>query len=768
MKINLKLALIILELTLIPFFMMEFIAYSNSRSQLDSQIIGKLEAIASIQKSRLEEVLQSNLSDLDILTHDPDLIQGTANYSTGPSALNQGFLQDILNKEKTSISSIREISIAGVNGKIIASTSKNSVGVDISGFTYFQTGEIKNQASDFSKDHNGLVSLTISGPIISGGKVVGVLLVNTTGSDVGAVVSSYDGLGSTGETLLVTKNKNGDTVFLTPIRFDPNAALNRIISKDKTTIPSTHASNGEEINMLNATDYSGIPVIAVTKYIPDANWGIVAKISQSEAYSPIKSMADLLAFMGIASGIIIILISASVARSFTDPIQELTAFADRVGQGDLSQRVTIKTRDEFGILGRVFNQTVAKLQESYRELEAKVAERTEALSKNVRDLEEEKRASLNILEDLDLEKTKYEALIESIGDGVIATDNEAKIIFINSSAKKMLGVGLETVGGSLNDALLIVDKNGEPIPLESRPFNIAITTKKSFSTSVESDYYYVSKEGKKFPVALVASPIVSNNRLIGVIDIFRDISHEKEVDRMKTEFVSLASHQLRTPLTAIKWGLEILVNESENLTPRQKTYLNDIDSSNERMIDLVNSLLNISRIESGRIMINPVPTNIVKLANDVIGKLKMEIAKKGITLVLNIADNIPEINLDYNLIFNVYQNLISNAVSYSPSGSKVVFSIEVKDGEILSSVKDSGIGIPEDEKKHIFEKFYRASNAKQVRPDGSGLGLYIVKSIVESSGGKMWFESVADQGTTFFFTLPLSGMKPKEGQVTIS
>lgn len=384
--------------------------------------------------------------------------------------------------------------------------------------------------------------------------------------------------------------------------------------------------------------------------------------------------------------------------------------------------------------------------------------------------EEDVTKSTELTESIKKEKTEYQALLSSIGDGIIATDSIGNITIMNHAAEKILGLGKEEVFGKrATEAIPVVDAKGNPIPENLRPINKALSERKSFSTSAENDYYLIKKDGTLIPVALNASPVMVDDHLTGTIDVFRDISHQKNVDRMKTEFVSLASHQLRTPLTAIKWGLESLAeNETKNLSDKQKGNLDDINNSTLRMIDLVNSLLNVSRIESGRIIVSPIPTNIVKLANDVIGKLKMEIVKKGISVVMNVGDNVPEINLDQSLIFNVYQNLISNAVSYSPAGSIVTISISVKNGEVISSVQDQGIGIPENEKAKIYEKFYRASNAKTVRPDGTGLGLYIVKSIVESSGGKLWFESIEGQGTTFYFTLPLTGMKAEKGEVSLS
>ncbi len=344
---------------------------------------------------------------------------------------------------------------------------------------------------------------------------------------------------------------------------------------------------------------------------------------------------------------------------------------------------------------------------------------------------------------------------------LIITDANGIIIFANQAAENITGYKHSEMIGETPRLWGAVEspdfykKFWQTIKTEKKPFVGEIRNRR--------------KNGEAYLAHASISPITDKDGdLLGFVGTERDITREKLVDKMKTEFVSLASHQLRTPLTAIKWSLEILLQESESLNERQKSLLSDLENSNERMIELVNSLLNISRIESGRITVNPVPTNIVKLANDVVGKLKMEIAKKDISLVINVTDNLPEINVDPSLIYNIYQNLLTNAIAYSPAGSKITLSISLKDGAIISCVSDSGIGIPEADKPHIFEKFYRASNAKQVRPDGSGLGLYIIKSLLESSGGKIWYESVPEHGSAFYFSIPLTGMAPKEGQVSLA
>jgi len=385
-------------------------------------------------------------------------------------------------------------------------------------------------------------------------------------------------------------------------------------------------------------------------------------------------------------------------------------------------------------------------------------------------------AILNILEDVEeekdktaIERDKMNVILQSIGDGVFVLDTQLTITIANPKAAEINGSTdvAEILGKNYYDVFHFTD---ETKTTEVRDAFILRALKEGVTTEMANHTVLARKDGVSIAVSDSCAPINDKNgAIVGCVVVFRDVTKERTIDRMKSEFVSLSSHQLRTPLTAVKWGLETVLNgEVGELNPQQKEYLTDVNNSNEREIELVNSLLNVSRIESGRIIITPQPTNIVKLANDVVGRLKTELVKKDISLVVDAQDNLPQINLDQSLVANVYQNLITNGIYYSPKGSKITLTISADDKVITSSIKDEGIGIPEDEKSRIFERFYRASNAVKERPDGNGLGLYIVKSIVESSGGKLWFESKIGQGTTFYFSLPLSGMKAKEGEVSLS
>ncbi|EKD62447.1 MAG: multi-sensor signal transduction histidine kinase [uncultured bacterium] len=362
---------------------------------------------------------------------------------------------------------------------------------------------------------------------------------------------------------------------------------------------------------------------------------------------------------------------------------------------------------------------------------------------------------------------EYQAVLESIGDGIIVTDKSARIIYMNEAASKMLLWKVEdALGKDMVDVVPAADPQGNIIPKEKRSLYSAINTGVSFSNHIAN--YYMRRDGTKFPGAITTSPVMFNGETIGAVVSFRDITRNAEIDRMKTEFLSLASHQLRTPLSAMKWFLEMLLDgDAGLLNKEQKEFVTNVDESNNRMIDLVNDLLNITRIESDRIIIDPKPTNLSKLIEDVLVELKPKFQANKQKIIVSCNPNLAEINIDANLIRAVYLNLLSNAIKYTPAGGEITVIVSNKGNEVVSQISDSGLGIPKDEQNKVFSRFFRAKNIIKKVVDGTGLGLYLAKAIVDSSGGKMSFKSEEDKGTTFWFSIPKEGMKAREGQVTL-
>jgi len=229
-----------------------------------------------------------------------------------------------------------------------------------------------------------------------------------------------------------------------------------------------------------------------------------------------------------------------------------------------------------------------------------------------------------------------------------------------------------------------------------------------------------------------------------------------KLNKMKSEFISVASHQLRTPLSAIRWQTEIMLDKlSDGLDEKQKEKITNIDSLTARMTRLVNDLLDVARIDQGRFKLKIKEVEI----NTVIKKILNEVAiplgeKKGVGVSFDGNCDLT-VMADEEKIDLVFENLLSNSIKYTLEGGKVSINCSLKDGMALFEVKDTGVGIPETQQDQIFAKFFRSSNVVRYQTEGTGLGLYIAKSVVEQLNGKMWFESKENVGTTFSFTLPL-------------
>lgn len=235
------------------------------------------------------------------------------------------------------------------------------------------------------------------------------------------------------------------------------------------------------------------------------------------------------------------------------------------------------------------------------------------------------------------------------------------------------------------------------------------------------------------------------------------LSKEKEVEHMKTEFITLASHQLRTPLTEMRWLLELLEDEDvQNLSPKQQKMLSQVRGSNDRMGVILDALLNISRLGARELKIHPETTNLNTLADEVIAEMSARFQAKSIHFVFTKDENLPSILTDRKLIQQAYVNFLSNSLKYTPQGGHVTLQISATPTDIVSTLKDTGYGIPKDMQHRVFTRFFRGENIISIDTEGTGLGLYLTKEIVEACGGKVGFESEEGKGSTFWFSLPLN------------
>lgn len=397
-------------------------------------------------------------------------------------------------------------------------------------------------------------------------------------------------------------------------------------------------------------------------------------------------------------------------------------------------------------------EKIRELDEEKKKLEKKVQERTKEVEQKLKELEDSRRALINLLEDIEEERNQAEkerdrtvAIINNLVDGLIVLDEKNNIQFLNPVAIKFLNLKQDSLGKKINDAL---SENEETKGI------IKILLDGGKIKDLEREEYQLSKD-KTIEITTIF--LKEEKKQLGNIIVLHDISREKMVEKLKTEFVSVAAHQLRTPLAAIRWSISLL--KDENLSEEdRKDLIEKCAQSNDRMINLVNDLLNVTRIEEGRYIYELELKDIIEIAKSSIGAAMEEAKKKKIDFSLILSkEKLPLVEVDEEKIGLAIQNLVENAVHYTQPGGIVLFKIEYnKDkNELLFTVKDTGVGIPKDQQKRIFTKFFRAENVMRMETEGSGLGLFITKNIIESHKGKIWFESEENKGTTFYFTLPV-------------
>jgi PAS domain S-box-containing protein len=353
------------------------------------------------------------------------------------------------------------------------------------------------------------------------------------------------------------------------------------------------------------------------------------------------------------------------------------------------------------------------------------------------------------------QQAESEALFMSIGDGAISTDEFGRITRVNPVAQKLLGFKeSELLGEWFPRKIVAREADGLPVNLIDRPITKAFLT----GQPVSQKMYYLRKDGEALPVSISVSPILLDNKPLGAIEVFRDITLEEEIDRMKSEFISLASHQLRTPLSAIKTYSHMLADGyMGDINSTQRRSLHTIIGATDRMNELISTLLNITRIESGTIAINPKQLDLTDVTEEVIKELSLMATHKSIALThRSVGSGSKMVRSDNLIVKEVLTNLITNAIKYTPEHGSVTVSVKSRSKDVMVAVADSGWGIPEATQDQIFSKFFRAPNIVKRETTGTGLGLYLVKGLVDALDGNVWFKSKEGKGTTFYFTLPKS------------
>jgi len=366
----------------------------------------------------------------------------------------------------------------------------------------------------------------------------------------------------------------------------------------------------------------------------------------------------------------------------------------------------------------------------------------------------DRRFSAQTLE-LESSEARYRLLFERSLAGVYRITLEGRILDCNDAFSRIFGYAsrAEHLAHAADDHYLG--------PADREAYSARLQEQKAVTNF---ERCLRRKDGNPVWVLESATFLDGNNGAPGVIEgTLIDITERKQAEaelkkalQMKSDFVSFATHQLRTPLAGIKWSLELAAQE-ENLSEETASFIEDGRESAQRLIGMVNDLLDISRLESGKLKLAPKETNLAELTQSVLKDVSHCIEKQGHHLSVSGIEGIPAVLVDPELFRQVILNMVSNAIKYTPSGGKIDIRMARENSFVRWAITDCGIGIPKASQARLFEKFYRAENVYKIETEGTGLGLHLVKLIVEKSGGRIWCESEENKGSTFQFTLPLGG-----------
>ncbi|KKT89158.1 MAG: Multi-sensor signal transduction histidine kinase [Parcubacteria group bacterium GW2011_GWC1_45_9] len=373
--------------------------------------------------------------------------------------------------------------------------------------------------------------------------------------------------------------------------------------------------------------------------------------------------------------------------------------------------------------------------------------------------------NLLLLSSLIRGKNHLNAVVFSMGEGLIEVDTRFRIVSFNPMAQKILSA---SPGQLLNkDIRSVINafENNAKVAERDHPIVKAIGTGLKVVADLDKDLYFEDFNGRRFPVILSSSPIVLEDKIIGGVIVFRDSTEEKRFEEAESNFIATASHQLRTPLTSMRWFSEmLLLGDVGKLTKKQSHFLERVYQGAERMIKLIGLLLQVARSEAGKIRIEPVLTDIKEAVENLVRDASAKAEEKRQEIEITAEPSpFPKLAVDQEIFSIVVRNLLDNAITYSSKPGKIIISLSKNKDEVEISVKDEGIGIPKKSQEHIFEKFFRADNALAYSPDGWGLSLSLAKYLVEAWGGKIWCVSEVDKGAEFLFTIPESGMQVREG-----
>jgi len=471
---------------------------------------------------------------------------------------------------------------------------------------------------------------------------------------------------------------------------------------------------GEEAQSVR-TDSQGVKRVYAAAPIVGADGNVVGVVHVSApriwVLRQLQRMAPALLtamLLGLTAAVVV---GAALSRRITRPLLALGAAAARISAGDLSTRAPVHGTDELGALGRTFNEMAERLEQT--------------------------------VADISDERNRIEAIVAAMTDAVVATDRHDTIMLLNRAAEDLLRVRRDDALGRSSTRVFGTRRLS------------AMLHEATAHGRVTAEELPPGTMGDRVVEAHCAPVRSSGGEVTGAVAVLRDVTELRQTERLRRELTANVSHELRTPLTSIKGFAETLLDGAMRDEATARRFLTIIDSETDRLVKLVDDLLDLSLLESKRVTLDPKPVDLGGLIAHTVDKLRPIADHSQLTLVQSAPAGIV-VFADADRLEQVFTNLVDNALKYTPPGGRVEVQARPVNGEVEVAVHDSGQGIQPEDLPHVFERFYRADRSRTRGSGGTGLGLAIAKHIVEAHGGRISVSSRLNEGTTFKVTIPLS------------
>jgi two-component system, OmpR family, phosphate regulon sensor histidine kinase PhoR len=447
--------------------------------------------------------------------------------------------------------------------------------------------------------------------------------------------------------------------------------------------------------------YAAVPVRSGSQIIGVARLSVSLQEVESNLATVRSAVTGFTILIILLAGLLTFLLT-----NYTiEPLQHLTAAARRLSVGEFGDLPDVNRQDEIGELNRAFHQMTVQLKGKITELE--------------------------------MERGKMSAVLSNMTDGVMIVDHNGNVQLINPAAARMFGIQSEEAPGH---SLIEVSRQHQMVDLWHRSSSSGEQKSSTIEITIEKNY-----------IQAIATPL-GDNASSGVLLVLQDLTRIRRLEMVRRDFVSNVSHELRTPLASLKALAETLQEGALEDPPAARRFLLRMESEIDTLTQLVQELLELSRIESGRVPLEKKSISPHDLLNRSVERMQLQAERAGINLHLELAENLPNVNADRVRMEQVLVNLLHNAIKFTPPGGDITVSAYANEKDVVLYVQDSGVGISEEALPRIFERFYKADRARS--GGGTGLGLSIARHLVEAHGGRIWAESTQGKGSTFYFSLP--------------